>query len=85
MVDVSSGDPKIARKDTAAYASLSFFTCQRANVSPRRQKTTSNRPSALAGQPALEASGQNHRSGPAVDEAYLVKVRIKVNIFFEDF
>jgi hypothetical protein len=31
MVDVSSGAPLGApRKDTAAYASLSFFTCQRA-------------------------------------------------------
>ncbi len=77
--------PKMIRKDTAAYASLSFFTCQRANVSPRRQKTTSNRPSALAGQPALEASGQNHRSGPAVDEAVLPNPPPPVNTIRKEF
>jgi hypothetical protein len=52
-------DPKGSRKDTAAYASLSFFTCQRAKH-PKMQfpKTTAPHPgiSGLSRQPVRETS-----------------------------
>ncbi|WP_205790197.1 hypothetical protein, partial [Microvirga makkahensis] len=41
QVDVYSIRPKDRRKDTAAYASSSFFTCQRAKNTPHQRRPAS--------------------------------------------
>jgi hypothetical protein len=63
---MSSHDgPKTIRKDTAAYASLSFFTCQRARLT----KETKTNP-ASARRPKAKASGgfgsQSVRTAPSM-------------------
>ena len=62
-------DPKIARKDTAAYASSSFFTCQRARPPTRsRQRRPPNRPARLAPAKPSKSPPDGRQSKAAVDE-----------------
>src|SRR3954469_16625583 len=73
------------RKDTAAYASLSFFTCQRA-VSPqpetRREPRTT--PSTLARRDP-EASIRPASQWPPSMKSYLVDPDFQVNTHSEEF
>ncbi len=75
---MSSHDgPKTIRKDTAAYASLSFFTCQRAGASIRdTNEPRISPPPKGASFPRLRRSVPQNR---AVDEAYLANPNPDVN------
>ncbi len=74
---MSSHDgPKTIRKDTAAYASLSFFTCQRARLTKETKTNPARLPPKGASFRRLRPSVRKNR---AVDEAYLANPRSDVN------
>jgi hypothetical protein len=74
----------LLRKDTAAYASLSFFTCQRANLASKRQEQNLEEPlRALA--PGPRSLRQASHAVAAVDEDVLLEPGFQVNTHSEDF
>ncbi|MCG7394310.1 hypothetical protein MHY87_15505 [Microvirga sp. ACRRW] len=74
---------KNRRKDTAAYASPSFFTCQRANLVPKRQEREPA-PPPLARR-AVRASSPTTRQRPPSMELYLIEPDFQVNTHFRVF
>jgi hypothetical protein len=74
------------RKDTAAYASLSFFTCQRANIPPRPEtgREPRNTPSTLARRDPEASSRTTTAMAPSM-KMYLADPGLQVNTHSEEF
>ena len=79
---MSSRSSRTIRKDTAAYASLSFFTCQRAKTRPETDKPETPRRPPL-GRSETPGPRQTTTAMAAVDETYLVDPSCRVNTFSE--
>jgi hypothetical protein len=76
----------IARKDTAAYASLPLSTMSKSKIPRHQRRRREPRPSRRAKrQDRKDLRQDNHTKAAAVDEPYLVKAPAGVNSIRKDF